>query len=103
MKFDKPAGQNPIDQLKVVGQPHDRVEARLKTTGKATYAYEWKDVPPNTAYGYIVGAAIARGRVTGFDLGEAKAAPGVIAIVTHENAGKLGKGDFYVQRFLAAP
>ncbi|STG53058.1 putative xanthine dehydrogenase, molybdenum-binding subunit [Escherichia coli] len=24
MKFDKPAGENPIDQLKVVGRPHDR-------------------------------------------------------------------------------
>ncbi|MGS0065859.1 hypothetical protein, partial [Escherichia coli] len=25
MKFDKPAGENPIDQLKVVGRPHDRI------------------------------------------------------------------------------
>jgi xanthine dehydrogenase YagR molybdenum-binding subunit len=27
----------------------------------------------------------------------------VIAIVTHENAGPLDKGEFYVQRFLAGP
>ncbi|MCL5148848.1 hypothetical protein M3I67_23745, partial [Escherichia coli] len=26
MKFDKPAGENPIDQLKVVGRPHDRID-----------------------------------------------------------------------------
>ena len=36
MKFDQPAGTSPIDKMKVVGQPHDRVEGWLKTTGTAT-------------------------------------------------------------------
>jgi xanthine dehydrogenase YagR molybdenum-binding subunit len=103
MKFDTPAGQNPIDRLKVVGHPHDRVEGRFKTTGTATYAYEHHDVVAGVAYGYIVGAAIAKGRIASIDLTEAKAAPGVVAVVTHENAGPLGTGEFYVQRFLAAP
>lgn len=40
MKFDKPAGENTIDQLKVVGRPHDRIDGPLKTTGTARYAYE---------------------------------------------------------------
>ncbi|MFO6485271.1 hypothetical protein ACLBR5_26325 [Escherichia coli] len=31
MKFDKPAGENPIDPLKVVGRPHDRIDGPLKT------------------------------------------------------------------------
>jgi len=39
MKFDKPAGPNPIDQLKVVGRPADRIDGPLKTTGTARYAY----------------------------------------------------------------
>ena len=65
MKFDTPATTNPIDQLKVVGQPVDRVEGRLKTTGTARYAYEHYDVAPNAAYGYVVGSAIARSRVAG--------------------------------------
>ena len=43
MKFDKPAGENPIDQLKVVGRPHDRIDGPLKTTGTARYAYEWHE------------------------------------------------------------
>jgi xanthine dehydrogenase YagR molybdenum-binding subunit len=38
MKFDKPAGQNPIDQLKVIGKPTDRIDGRYKTTGRAPYA-----------------------------------------------------------------
>ena len=103
MKFDQLAGPNPTDRLNVLGKGVERVEAKLKTTGTATYAYEWKDVPPGTAYGYMLGATISKGRIAGFDLGAAKAAPGVLAIVTHENAGPLGKGEFYVQRFLAAP
>src|SRR5215207_1104510 len=94
MRFDTPATTNPIDQLKVVGKPVDRIDGPLKTTGTAPYAYERHDVVPNQAYGYIVGSAIARGRVLSTDLAEAKAAPGVIAIVTAQNAGKLGKGKF---------
>ncbi|EOM2529803.1 hypothetical protein BFK71_005444, partial [Escherichia coli] len=49
MKFDKPAGENPIDQLKVVGRPHDRIDGPLKTTGTARYAYEWHEESPNAA------------------------------------------------------
>ena len=103
MKFDTPATTNPIDQLKVIGHPHDRIEGRLKTTGAATYAYEWKDVPADTAYGVVLGAAIAKGRISSIDASRALATPGVLAVVTHENAGPLGKGEFYVQRFLAGP
>jgi xanthine dehydrogenase YagR molybdenum-binding subunit len=82
MKFDQPAGQNPIDLLKIVGRPIDRIDGPLKTTGTAPYAYERHDVVSNQAYGYIVGAAIAKGRITHMDSAAAKAAPGVIAVVT---------------------
>src|SRR3954470_13501999 len=92
MKFDIPATTNPIDQLNVIGKPIARIDGLLKTTGTAPYAYERYDVAPNQAYGYVVGSAIAKGRIASIDLSEAKAAPGVLAIVTAENAGKLGKG-----------
>jgi xanthine dehydrogenase YagR molybdenum-binding subunit len=39
MKFETPATTNPIDQLKVVGKPFDRIDGPLKTTGTARYAY----------------------------------------------------------------
>src|SRR5205085_12132456 len=93
MRFDTAATTNPIDQLKVVGKPTDRIDGRYKTTGRAPYAYERHDVVANQACGYVIGAAIAKGRIASMDLSKAKAAPGVIAIVTAENAGKLGKGD----------
>ncbi|RYF76691.1 MAG: xanthine dehydrogenase family protein molybdopterin-binding subunit [Comamonadaceae bacterium] len=103
MKFDTPATTNPIDQLKIIGKAVDRIDGPLKTTGTAPYAYERHDVAPNAAYGYIVGASIAKGRITAIDQTRAIAAPGVIAIVTAENAGKLGKGSFNTARLLGGP
>ena len=103
MKFDTPAGTNPIDQLKVIGQPADRIDGKLKTTGTATYAYEQNAAVPDAAYGYIVGAGIGKGRIASIDSARASEASGVIAIVTYENAGPLAKGEFYVARALAGP
>ena len=103
MKFDTPATTNPIDQLKVVSQPLDRIDGPLKTTGTAPYAYDRHDVVANPAYGYIVGAAIGKGRIASMDLAAARAAPGVIAIVTAENAGKLAKGPRNTAKLLGGP
>ena len=103
MKFDIPATTNPIDQLKVVGKPLDRIDGPLKTTGAARYAYEWHEFVPNVAYGQVVGSAIAKGQIRSMDLTAAKAAPGVLAIVTAENAGKLGKGRFNTAPLLGGP
>src|SRR3954469_13246861 len=103
MKFDTPAAENPIDQLKVVGQPVDRIDGPLKTTGTARYAYEWHDAVPDQAYGYVVGSAIAKGQIRSMDLAAAKAAPGVLAIVTAQNSGKLGKGKRNTARLLGGP
>src|SRR5688572_26787243 len=103
MKFDQPATKNVIDQLKVVGQPVDRVDGPLKTTGTAPYAYDRHDVAMSPAYGYILPAGIAKGRITSMDTAAAKAAPGVITIITAQNAGKLGKGNFNTAKLLAGP
>src|SRR4051794_39298280 len=103
MKFDTPATSNPIDQLKVVGQPMDRIDGPLKTTGTAPYAYDRHDVVANQAYGYIVGPAVAKGRIISIDVAAARAAPGVVTIVTAQNAGKVGKGKFNTARLLGGP
>jgi len=103
MKFTKPETTNPIDQMKVVGKPLDRIDGPLKTTGSAPYAYEQHAAAPNAAYGYVIGAAIAKGRIVSIDTAAARRAPGVIAVVTHENAGKLGKGNFNTAHLLAGP
>jgi xanthine dehydrogenase YagR molybdenum-binding subunit len=103
MKFDTSATSNPIDELKVIGKPIDRIDGPFKTTGTAPYAYDRHDVVPNQAYGFVVGSAIAKGRIASIDLNAAKNAAGVLAIVTAENAGKLGKGDFNTAKLLGGP
>ena len=103
MKFDTPATTNPIDQLKVIGKPTDRIDGPLKTTGVAPYAYERHDAAPAAAYGYVVGAGIAKGRIASMDLSAARAAPGVLAVVTALDAGKLGKGNFNTAKLLGGP
>ena len=103
MKFDTPATTNPIDQLKVVGKPINRIDGPLKTTGGAPYAYERHDVAPDAVYGYIVGAGIAMGKIASMNLGAARAAPGVLTIVTARNAGKLGKGKLNTAKLLGGP
>lgn len=103
MKFDTPAATNPIDQLKVIGKPTDRIDGPLKTTGTAPYAYEHHEPVPDAAYGHVVGSAIAKGRITAMDVAAAKAAPGVLAVVTAGNAGKLGKGKRNTATLLGGP
>lgn len=103
MKFNEPASVNPIDKMKVVGQPHPRIDGPLKTSGVAPYAYERHDVVADQAYGVILGAAIAKGRIKTIDTGAARAAPGVITVVTYENAGKVGKAKAITAKLLAGP
>ncbi|MEG0886107.1 MAG: molybdopterin cofactor-binding domain-containing protein, partial [Janthinobacterium sp.] len=103
MKFTTPATTNPIDQLKVVGRPTDRIDGPLKTTGTAPYAYEQNKAAPHAAYGHVVGAAIAKGRIASLDASAARRAPGVLAVVTAASAGKLGKGKMNTAHLLAGP
>jgi xanthine dehydrogenase YagR molybdenum-binding subunit len=68
-----------------IGRPLERVDGPLKVTGKATYAYEYAG-QGEAAYGFIVPAAIGKGRVVGVDVRDARRAPGVLLVVTKENA-----------------
>src|SRR4051794_41257788 len=103
MKFDAPAGPNPIDQLKVVGKPTDRIDGPLKTTGTAPYAYERHDVAPNAAYGWIFGSAIAKDRIRSMYLDDARRSYVVLAIVTARDAWTLAQGNFKSTKLHAWP
>jgi xanthine dehydrogenase YagR molybdenum-binding subunit len=103
MKFDTPATRNPIDRMKVVGKATARIDGPMKVTGTAPYANDRHDVAPDAAHGFVVGAAIAKGRIRAIDVSEAKAAPGVLGVVTAKEAGQLGKGDRNTARLLAGP
>ena len=68
-----------------VGLPLDRVDGRLKVTGKAPYAYEYAAYGA-ALYGVIVSASIAKGRVAAVDVRDAQSAPGVRLVLTKDNA-----------------
>lgn len=69
----------------LIGRPIDRIDGALKVTGRATYAYEHAEGGA-PAYGYILGAAIAKGRIVEIDTADAERAPGVLHVMTHRNA-----------------
>ncbi|MEA9899113.1 xanthine dehydrogenase family protein molybdopterin-binding subunit [Xanthomonas campestris] len=71
-----------------------RIDGRAKVTGQARYAAEWP--VPDLAYGVVVNSSIAKGRIVAFDLEAARAVPGVLEIVTHENRPHMrGMDVFY--------
>ncbi len=73
------------DPASLFGRPTSRIDGAPKVTGAARYA---SDEPlANPAFAYLVTSAIARGRVSAFSLDAAKAVPGVLDILTHENVG----------------
>ena len=103
MKFDQPAGPNPIDRGRVVGRATPRIDGPLKVSGTAPYAYERHDVAPGQAYGYILGAAIATGQIETIDTMDAKAAPGVIAVVTTLDQPPMPLGKMNTARLFGGP
>src|ERR1700731_4387224 len=68
-----------------IGLPLDRVDGRLKVTGRATYAFEYAR-QGGAAYGVIVPAAVAKGRVVAVDVRDAERTPGVLLVLTKDNA-----------------
>jgi xanthine dehydrogenase YagR molybdenum-binding subunit len=94
MKFDAPAGKTIVDDPKIIGKSTRRIDGPRKAAGTAPYAYERHDVVSGQAYGYIVGSAIAKGRIAAMSLDAARKAPGVIAIVAATEHDPVGTSPF---------
>jgi xanthine dehydrogenase YagR molybdenum-binding subunit len=72
-----------------IGQPLDRVDGRLKVTGKATYTADHNI--PNLVHAVLATSSIAKGLIASIDTGAAERVPGVLAILTYKNKLKLAK------------
>jgi xanthine dehydrogenase YagR molybdenum-binding subunit len=70
-----------------IGPGLDRVDGRAKVTGGARYAAE--NNLPELAYAVLVTSTIPAGSIKSIDAAAAKAAPGVITVLSHLNAPKL--------------
>jgi xanthine dehydrogenase YagR molybdenum-binding subunit len=74
-------------RTRAIGTPLDRLDGPEKVTGTARYAYEQPVEHP--AYLFGLQATIATGCITGIDADAASAEPGVLAVLTHQNAPRL--------------
>jgi xanthine dehydrogenase YagR molybdenum-binding subunit len=72
---------------RAIGAPLDRIDGPQKVRGVAPYAYEHGVEYP--LYLYPLQSDIAKGRVARIDASAAEALPGVVIVITHENAPQL--------------
>ena len=70
-----------------LGQPLTRVDGKLKVIGAAKFSAEFER--PRLAYAALIQSAIANGHITKIDISAAKSAPGVIGVLTRENAPRF--------------
>ncbi|MGB6300057.1 MAG: xanthine dehydrogenase family protein molybdopterin-binding subunit [Rivularia sp. (in: cyanobacteria)] len=70
-----------------IGKPLNRVDGNLKVTGGAHYSAEF--LRENLVYAVGIPSTIAAGKIKSIDTSAAENLPGVITVITHENAAKL--------------
>jgi CO/xanthine dehydrogenase Mo-binding subunit len=73
----------------IIGAPVDRVDGTLKVTGAAPYPSDF--TYPGLTHAVLVQSTIAAGTITGIGAAKAEAAPGVLAVITHQNAPALAE------------
>jgi xanthine dehydrogenase YagR molybdenum-binding subunit len=67
--------------------PIDRVDGKAKVTGAAKYSAEYPLA--GLTYGILVGSTIAKGAIASLDTKNAERAPGVLGVLTYQNAPKV--------------
>jgi xanthine dehydrogenase YagR molybdenum-binding subunit len=86
-----------------IGQEVERKDGFKKVTGTATYTSDFR--LPRMAYAVLAGSTVPSGKILSLDLAAAQASPGVLAIVTHENAprlkppGSMATGGEFAEKF----
>ncbi len=76
---------------RAIGAALDRIDGPLKVTGAATYAAEYP--VEKVTYLGIVRSTIAKGRIAAIDADQVRSMPGVLTVVTHENAVRISSRD----------
>jgi xanthine dehydrogenase YagR molybdenum-binding subunit len=73
--------------MNMIGQPLDRTDGRAKAHGTARYSAEHP--VPGLTHAVMVTSTIPSGRIAGIDAADANEVPGVLMIITHQNAMRL--------------
>ncbi|MGE8164401.1 xanthine dehydrogenase family protein molybdopterin-binding subunit [Paraburkholderia sp. NPDC080076] len=76
--------------MNLIGQPIDRTDGLLKVTGEARYAAEFPEA--RLAHAVLVTSTIARGTIASIDASRSQSLPGVLLVMTYQNAPRLPNG-----------
>jgi xanthine dehydrogenase YagR molybdenum-binding subunit len=76
--------------MNLIGQPLDRIDGLLKVIGEARYAAEFPEA--RLAHAVLVTSTIASGTIASIDASRAQAVPGVLLVMTYQNAPRLPNG-----------
>jgi len=76
-----------IGSRQYLGQPWSRVDGPLKVGGTAPFAAEF--AIEGLTHAALVCSRIAKGRASGIDTAAAESQPGVLAVITHNNAPRM--------------
>ncbi|MGW2433335.1 xanthine dehydrogenase family protein molybdopterin-binding subunit [Streptomyces sp. NPDC001640] len=79
-----------VESRPLIGEGISRVDGPRKVTGAAPYPMDFS--VPGQAYGTLVQSTIAAGRIVRMHTDEAAHSPGVVTVLTHENALEVGMG-----------
>ncbi|GHH88989.1 acylaldehyde oxidase [Streptomyces sulfonofaciens] len=79
-----------VSSGKLLGEPVDRIDGHLKVTGGAPYPSDFSY--PDMAHAALVQSTVAAGTIRSLDTAGALVAPGVLTVITHENAPALAEG-----------
>lgn len=79
-----------VESRPLIGTGVRRVDGPRKVTGTAPYPMDFS--VPGQAYGALVQSTVAAGRIVRMHTGAAEGSPGVLSVLTHENAPRVGTG-----------
>ena len=91
-----------MEDKNTIGKAITRIDGLLKVTGKANYATDYP--AKEMAYAVLFKSTIAAGQITSINTADVKSLPGVLTVITHENAPKLNvKGGLRGGALLQSP
>jgi xanthine dehydrogenase YagR molybdenum-binding subunit len=84
----------------LIGAPVSRLDGPLKVQGQARFAAEFP--MQDMVYAALVYSTVPKGRIAALDTAAAQAAPGVVLVMTHENAPRMKPMPLFMSKDKAA-
>ena len=84
----------------LIGAPISRLDGPQKVQGRARFAAEFP--MEGMVYAALVYSTIPKGRIATIDTGAAQSSPGVVLVMTHENAPKMKPMPLFMSKAKAA-